>query len=145
MNLRRVWGSEYLKIELMTKAPPWNLLCPEFSRQEQSMFHYRGWFVSPNTPTRGQLFINSVTWYAFDVADVMDNNNYATVLESSFIMLSLWVADITIKKVAGLDHWFLPTNGHLQQFNIPHSMVSPQYCIHPCQDSLRQRIINCTI
>ena len=45
------------------------------------MFDYRGWLVSLNAPTRGQLFINSVTLYAYDAAH-MDNDNFATVLES---------------------------------------------------------------
>ena len=73
-------GKEYedkniLKIELM--ADPSS---SEFSRQEQSKFDYRGHFVSPNTPARGELLINSVKKYAYDVADVMDDDNYATVL-----------------------------------------------------------------
>ena len=53
------------------------------------MFNYRGWFVNPNTLARGQLFINSVTLYAYDAADVMDDDNYATVLESFVITPSL--------------------------------------------------------
>ena len=68
-------------IELTVEAPLWNLSSPEFSRQEQNMLNYRGWFVSSNTATRGQLFINSVTWYAYDAADAMDDVNYATKLE----------------------------------------------------------------
>ena len=60
-----------LKIELTMKAPPWNPSSPEYSLQEQSIFNYRGRFVSPNTPARGQLFITSVTSYAYDSADVM--------------------------------------------------------------------------
>ena len=59
----------------MVEAPPWDL-------QKQSMFDYRGWFVSPNTQARGQLFINAATSYAYDAADVMDDDNYATVLDS---------------------------------------------------------------
>ena len=71
------------KIELMVEAPPWDPSNPDYSQQEQSMFDYRGWFVSPNTPARGQLYINSVTAYAYDAANVMDDDNYATVLDSS--------------------------------------------------------------
>ena len=41
----------------------------------------KGMFVSPNTPAKEQLLINSVTLYADDAAYVMDNNAYATVLE----------------------------------------------------------------
>ena len=46
------------------------------------MFDYLGQFVSPITSAREQLFINSVTSYAYDAADIMDDNIYATVLES---------------------------------------------------------------
>ena len=71
-----------LNIELMSEAPWRDLSSPEFSRQEQSMINYRGQFVGSNTPARGQLFVNSVTLYAYDAADVMDDNNYANVLEN---------------------------------------------------------------
>ena len=56
------------------------------------MFNYRGQFVSPNAPV-------SVTLYGYDAADVMDNNTYATVLESFVITLSLQVAKVNIEKV----------------------------------------------
>ena len=68
------------------------------------MFDYRGRFVSPNTPARGQLFINSVISYAFDAADVMDDDNYATLLDSYVTTSSLQVAKVCTKKVPGLDH-----------------------------------------
>ena len=45
-----------LKIELMVEAPQWDPSSPEYSHQEQSMFNYRGRFVSPNTPTREQFY-----------------------------------------------------------------------------------------
>ena len=46
------------------------------------MFNYIGRFVSPNTPARSQKFVNFVTFYAYDAADVMNDDNDATVLES---------------------------------------------------------------
>ena len=70
-----------IKIELMFEAPPWDLSSPELNRQNQNIFDYRRQFVSIITPAREQLFINSVTCYAYDAADVMDNDNYAAVLE----------------------------------------------------------------
>ena len=73
----------------MTEALIWDPSRAEFSKQEQSMFNYREWFVSPNTPARGQLFIKSVTLYACDAADVIDDDNYVTVLESYVTMSSL--------------------------------------------------------
>ena len=73
----------------MAEAPPWDSSSPEFSRQEQSMFDYRGRFVGPNTPAREQLFINSVALYAYDAECVMDVDIYATVLESFVRTLSL--------------------------------------------------------
>ena len=73
----------------MVEAPPWDPSSPEFSTQEQSMFDERGWFISPDTPARGQLFINSVILFAYEAAHVVDNDNYATVLESSVSTLSM--------------------------------------------------------
>ena len=71
------------------------------------MFNYRGWFVSPNTPARGQLFINSLMLYSFDAADVIDDDNYAIVLESFVSTSSLQVTQINTKKISGLDHLVL--------------------------------------
>ena len=71
------------------EAPPWNPSSPDYSQQEQSMSDCRGWFVSSNTPAVGQLYINSVTLYAYDAADVMDDDNYATVLDSYVTTSSL--------------------------------------------------------
>ena len=81
-----------LKIECTAEAPPWDPSSPDYSQQEQSMFNYRVQYVSPNTPAWGQLYINSVTSYAYDAADVMNNDNYATVLDSYVTTSSLWVA-----------------------------------------------------
>ena len=64
----------------MAEAAPWGLSSPELSKQEQSMFNYRGWFVSSNTPARGQLVISSMISYAFDAVDDMDNNDYVTAV-----------------------------------------------------------------
>ena len=88
----------------MAEAPPWDLYSPNFSQQEQSMFNYRGCFVSPDTPARGQLFINCVTSYAYDAADVMDDDNCATVLDSYVTTSSLQVAKVHTKKAPGLNH-----------------------------------------
>ena len=50
------------------------------------------WFVITTTPAREQLLINSVTLYSYDAADDMDDDNFATVLESFVIISSLQVA-----------------------------------------------------
>ena len=89
------------------EAPPCDPSNPDFSCQEQSMFDYKGRFVSPNTPARGQLFINSVTSYAYDAADIIDNVNYATVLESFVSTSSLPVAQVNTERVLRLDHLIL--------------------------------------
>ena len=72
----------------MVEAPPWYPSSPETSHQEQSMFDYRGWLVSPNTPAREQLFINSVTSSAYYAVDVMAKDNYATVFKNFVIVSS---------------------------------------------------------
>ena len=53
------------------------------------MLNYRGWFVAHVTLASGQLFIYSVTLYAFDAVDVMDGKKFATVWESYVIISSL--------------------------------------------------------
>ena len=63
----------------MVEAPPWDPSSPEYSSQEQSMFDYRERLVSPDTTTRGQLFINFVTSYAYDAADDKNKYNYVKV------------------------------------------------------------------
>ena len=97
-----------LKIRLTADVSSWYPSSAESSRQEQSMFNYRVRFVSPNTPASWQLFINSVTLYAYDAADVIDEDNYASVLESGVSTLSLQVACVNTEKVSGLNHLFLP-------------------------------------
>ena len=67
------------------------------------MLDYRGWFVSPTTPSRGQLFINSVTLYAYDTADAMDDDNYATMLESFVSTSSIQVAQVNTENISILD------------------------------------------
>ena len=63
-----------LKTKLTAEDPPWDPPPPEFSRLEQSI-DCRGQFVSPNIPARGQLFINSVTLYAYDAAEVINDES----------------------------------------------------------------------
>ena len=48
--------------------------------------------ISPYTTERGQLFINSVTLHAYDAADVVNNDNYAMMIELFVIISSLQVA-----------------------------------------------------
>ena len=95
------------KIELTVEAPLWNPSSHEFNRQERCMFDYQEWFVSPNTPANKQLSIISVTSYVYDPADVMDNDNYAAMLESFVNTLSLQVAQVNAEKISGLDHLVL--------------------------------------
>ena len=49
--------------------------------QEQCVLDYRGWFVIPNIPKRVQLFINTFTFFVYDVAYDMDDNIFVSVLE----------------------------------------------------------------
>ena len=103
-NVRKPTQEEYedqniLKIKITAEDPSWDPLSSEFSRQAQSMFDYRGWFVSPNTPAKGQLFMNSVTSYAYDAPDATDDDSYATVLESFVNISSLQIAQVNIKEI----------------------------------------------
>ena len=101
------------------------------------MLSYRRWFVIPTTPAKGQSFINSVTLLAYDPADVMDNENFATLLEGFVIILSPQVAQTNTKKV--------PVLNHLVFANIiwsTHIMVSMQSCIHPYVGRSEQTMVN---
>ena len=84
-----------LKLELMVEASSWDLSSPEFSRQGQSMLDYRGWFVILNTLESRHLFIEAVNLCA--AGDVMDNNNFNTVLESFVLTLLLQVVQVNTK------------------------------------------------
>ena len=96
------------------------------------MFDYRGRFVSPNSPARGQLCINSVTLYAYDAADVMADDNYATVLDSYVTASSLQVDKLHTKKVPGLDHLVLAISPK-KALNIIHWTTHHGVCtvLHP--------------
>ena len=48
--------------------------------------------------------MNSISTNGFKDVDVMDNDNYATVLERFVISSSLQVAQVSTKKIPGLDH-----------------------------------------
>ena len=68
----------------MAETQPWDPSSPEYSHQDQSMFYYREQFVHPNTPARELLYIKSVTSYAYDAADVMDDDSYATAMDTAW-------------------------------------------------------------
>ena len=151
IGVRKTTQKEYqdqyiLKTELMAEAKLWDLPSSEFSRQEQIMLDYRGWFVVSTTPARRQLFFNSITSCAYDAADVMDDDNMVTALKS-FIITSLWVTQVDTEKVPALDHLVLKKcdfspKKHLIWFIIPHSMVFAQCFTHPQHGSSRLVTIN---
>ena len=97
-----------LKIELMVETPTWDQSSPEYSQQEQSIFDNRGWFVSPNTPAREQLFINSVTSYSDDAADVMNDDNYAQCWKVLSVSHDCKQHKLIQRRYQGLIIWFLP-------------------------------------
>ena len=68
------------------------------------MLDYRRWFHVPAMLARGWLLFNSVTFFIYDATDVMDNNNFATVLEINAISLLGWNAQKAFKKVPVLEH-----------------------------------------
>ena len=96
------------------------------------MLNLRGQFVISNTPARGQLSINSVTSYACNAADIIDDDNYVTVLEIFIILLLLHVVTVFIKKVSWLDHLVLTKKWGISPEivlnKIPHTM---QHRVHP--------------
>ena len=124
-----------LKKELRVEASPLDSSSTEFIRQEQSMLDYRGWFVIPTTPTRRPLYLNFVTLYAHYAADVIDDDNLITMLESFIIILLLWVAQVNTGSYLCLIIWLLQRNitFHLKklfiQCSIPQSILSTQCCI----------------
>ena len=102
-----------LTIELMAEVPPWDLFSSAYSCQEQNSqwkLHHethqalRRCSVSPYAPARGQLFINSNTPYDFDAADVIDNANYATIMDNLVNKSSVHVASVNTKKISVHNH-----------------------------------------
>ena len=103
----KVWKQEYPQDWTHGRNFTMKSSSPEFSGQEQSMDDCRGWFICCNTPASGQLFINSVNLYDYDAADVMEHDNYATVLESLVNTLWLHIAQVDTEKVSWHDHLFI--------------------------------------
>ena len=91
----------------MAEASWWDPSSPEFHRQEQSMLDHRGLLVIPTIAARGQLVINCFTSYAFNAADVMDNDNFATVLETYVTISFLQITQVNTEKVPSFDHLVL--------------------------------------
>ena len=78
--------------------------------------------------------------YAFDAADVMDNNNYANELESFVSTSSLQVAQVDTEKVSGLDHLVLAKKGlfHPSTFNDLSYHIT--WCLHCIVTTLIQPV-----
>ena len=60
--------------------------------------------LSALTLSKESIFINSVTLYAYDAADVMGNDNNANMVKSFVITSSLQVEQMNTKMVSGLNH-----------------------------------------
>ena len=96
-----------------------------------------GMICLPTTSVKGQLFFSYISSYAFDIVDEMDDDNFATVLESYVTISSLQVAQFDTEKVQVLDHlviakkWFCYLRMPLMCFFLPHSIVSTWCGINP--------------
>ena len=64
--------------------PPWDPSTNEYSARETRMLDHQGQISIPATAAREPVFVNTVVSYslAYDAADVVDNDNLATELES---------------------------------------------------------------
>lgn len=74
---------DILKIELTTEAPPWDPSSPDFSRQVQVFLTF--WEVLFSLQGDNHPWI--LSHYAYDAANVMDNDSFATMLEW-FVIIS---------------------------------------------------------
>ena len=81
----------------MAEAPSWDLPNPN-SADKNRVSLITGDSLSTLKLQQGDAYL-----YAYDAADVMDDENYTTVLESFVSASSLQVADVNTKKVSGLD------------------------------------------
>ena len=104
--------------------------------------------LSSLTLQQGTIIYNFLMLYAYDVADVIDNHNYATVVESFVSTSLLQAAQDYTKKVSGLDHLVLSKKWGISPEKIlnmihstTHNMVFTQCCIYPCLGGLGQMII----
>ena len=72
------------KIHFTAEEPPWDPSTSEYWERETGVTNHWGQISIPATAARGPVFVNAVVSYSlvYDAADVMDNDNLATALES---------------------------------------------------------------
>ena len=96
----------------------------------------------------GQSFIISVILNAYDAADVMDDDNYTTVLDSYVTTSSLQVTKVCTKKLPGLDQlvlakrWGILSKKAMNTIHWTTSMGFAQCCTCHYHDGLGQLIIS---
>ena len=118
-TLEEIEDQDIQRIELTMEAPLWILSSPEFSSQEHSMI-YQKLLCHP---------YHSSKRTAYDAADVMCHNNFATVLESFVIFSLLWVIQVHTKKVPVVDYlvlaneWYVSSKIALIQCGAPQNVV----------------------
>ena len=95
------------------------------------MFDYKEWFVSPNTPVRGQPFVNYITSYTYVNLDIMNNDNFATLLECFVNTSELWVAQVNINKVLGLNHFVLAKKWDISPKKALHTICHATQWLYP--------------
>ena len=72
------------KIHLTAEESSWDLSASKYSQQETQMIDHQGQINITATAERGQVIVRVVVSYslAYDVADVMDDDNLESALEA---------------------------------------------------------------
>ena len=83
-NLAEYENEDIPKIHLTAEESPWDPSTNEYSEQKFRMLDHQGQISIPTTVKRGPVFVSTIVSYslAYDAADVMDNDNFATALEA---------------------------------------------------------------
>ena len=100
------------------------------------MLDYRGLFVTSLPLQQGDSYLSTVTIYDYDVADIMNDNNFSIVLVNFFILSSMQVVQVSNEKVPLLDHLVLAKKWNIlpkKALNIIWCTTSHNVCtvLHP--------------
>ena len=97
------YGNEGIpQIHLTAEEPPWDPSTEEYSKHETCMLDHQGQISIPAIMARGPVFVSAVILYslAYDVTDVMDDDNLATAL-LAHIQISIALIGMVIKPSVG--------------------------------------------
>jgi hypothetical protein len=128
-------------IDLMAEESIWDPQSPYFAEMEDQMVGFKGRVVCGTPTARGQMVINSLSASSqVDAVDVMDDENFGVLLESTSCISSS-ISKVGMAKSKS-SQWRVRRGEYLRRrqsapFNIPPSVGLQMAYTHYCQDDLR--------